>query len=141
MEIYGFQNDTYLDSCRVGSYSVLTVSVNQLIMSSFDAPLNVLQDHRSGILTSVYLQPDLLQNDRRCRIPPFRRKCHRGVNLARAQEAPQVGRQKGGLGQRIKVPEDVFFHQFLDLLSITTDQSYLVGYSYSLSNWALKLSV
>jgi len=136
MEIYGFQNDTYLDGCRVGSYSVPTVSVNKLIMSSFNAPLNVLQDHRSAIPTSVYLQPDLLQNDRRWRIPPFRRKCHRGVNLAGAQEAPQVGRQKGSLGRCIKVPKDVFFHQFLDLLSIATDHSYLVGSSYSLSNWA-----
>jgi len=135
MEIYGFQNNTYLDSCRVGSNSIPTVSLNQLIMSSFNAPLNVLQDHRSDFLTSVYLQPDLFQNDRHCRIPPFRWKWHRGVDLARSQEAPQVGRQKGGLGRCIKVPEDVFFHQFLDLLGVATDQSHLVSYSYSLSNW------
>ena len=34
MEIYGFQDDTHMDGCRVGSYSVLTVSVNKSIFSS-----------------------------------------------------------------------------------------------------------
>ena len=111
--------------CRVGSNSVPTVGVNQ---SSINAPLNVLQDRCNAILAPVYLQPDLLQNDSRCRIPPFR---HRAADLARAQEASQVSRQKGGMGRCIKVPKDVFFHQLLDFLGVATDQSHLVTDSLS----------
>jgi len=75
MEIYDFQDDRRLDSGRVGINSAPTVSVNQLIFYNhviINAPLNALQDHCGPIPTPGYLQPDLLQNNCRWRIPPFR---------------------------------------------------------------------
>lgn len=111
---------------------------NQLIFCNYviiNAPLDVSQDHCSTVFTPVYLQPHLPQIDCHCRIPSFRSKWHIRVNLAHSQEAPQVSCQKGGMGQCIKVSEDVFFHRFLDGHVVATDHSYLVGYSYSPSNW------